>query len=639
MAQRSTTYNASTNVAQVLVTVTVTGGTAPWQYAIAVRGTVVASGSTSNPVISATVTNNCSISTQSITASVTDSTAQTAGAAASLDRGLCPPPPNVPHAADHIIAPPTLSQASFVDRLRATGSPALGEGNAIYTTLVTAGVNPAFALGTFQAESGSGTKGYAVTTKNWGNILYYSWEADFGAVPYAPGNGYTYAKYPTWLASVRAYAQLLTWYNASGYTTVSSASAHWLGTVEGSARHLTYLNNITAVMSILPYDAGAPVRIFDTRWGTGPTGALVSGKPRTFQVTGRGGVPATALAVTGILTVTGATSAGYVSLGPIATSTPKTSTINFPKGDTRATGVTVILGAGGTLSAVFRGVGGTSTALIFDVTGYFAPDGSFVATMTPTSFAPLNPVRTFDTRWGTGPTGALVSGKPRTFQVTGRGGVPATALAVTGILTVTGATSAGYVSLGPIATSTPKTSTINFPKGDTRATGVTVILGAGGTLSAVFRGVGGTSTALIFDVTGYFAPDGSFVATMTPTSFAPLNPVRTFDTRWGTGPTGALVSGKPRTFQVTGRGGVPATALAVTGILTVTGATSAGYVSLGPIATSTPKTSTINFPKGDTRATGVTVILGAGGTLSAVFRGVGGTSTALIFDVTGYFAP
>ena len=75
-------------------------------------------------------------------------------------------------------------------------------------------------------------------------------------MPYSPGNGYTYAKYPTWLASVQAYVALLIRYDANGYTTVSSASAHWLGTTEGSTRHLTYLDNITAVMSILPDDAG-----------------------------------------------------------------------------------------------------------------------------------------------------------------------------------------------------------------------------------------------------------------------------------------------------------------------------------------------------------------------------------------------
>ncbi len=370
------------------------------------------------------------------------------------------------------------------------------------------------------------------------------------------------------------------------------------------------------------YVALTPVRLLDTRTGNGLGGAFVSAVPRTFAVAGRGGVPATATAVTGILTVTGSTSGGYVALGPLATATPSTSTLNFPSGDTRATGVTVTLGAGGTLSAVFRGSGGT-TALVFDVTGYFTPDTSGA------TYVAMTPVRLLDTRTGNGLGGAFVSAVPRTFAVAGRGGVPATATAVTGILTVTGSTSGGYVALGPLATATPSTSTLNFPKGDTRATGVTVTLGAGGTLSAVFRGSGGT-TALVFDVTGYFTPDTSGA------TYVAMTPVRLLDTRTGNGLGGAFVSAVPRTFAVAGRGGVPATATAVTGILTVTGSTSGGYVALGPLATATPSTSTLNFPKGDTRATGVTVTLGAGGTLSAVFRGSGGT-TALVFDVTGYF--
>ena len=48
---------------------------------------------------------------------------------------------------------------------------------------------------------------------------------------------------------------MLNRYHVAGYTTVSSASAHWLGTIEGSDRHLRYLNNIVAVMKILPDDA------------------------------------------------------------------------------------------------------------------------------------------------------------------------------------------------------------------------------------------------------------------------------------------------------------------------------------------------------------------------------------------------
>ena len=103
----------------------------------------------------------------------------------------------------------------------------------------------------------------------------------------------------------------------------------------------------------------------------GLTGAFSANVPRSFQVTGRGGVPSGAVAVTGNLTVTQQTAAGFAFLGPTASASPTSSTLNFPLNDTRANGVTVALGPGGTLGAVYGAPNGNTAHLIFDVTGYF----------------------------------------------------------------------------------------------------------------------------------------------------------------------------------------------------------------------------------------------------------------------------
>ncbi len=372
----------------------------------------------------------------------------------------------------------------------------------------------------------------------------------------------------------------------------------------------------------------APSRVLDTRTGNGLSGALGSGIARTFQVSGRAGVPAGAVAVTGNLTVTGQTYRGYVALTTTPTNSPTTSTLNFPLGDNRANGVTVQLAPGGGLSAVYiTGRSGDATQLVFDVTGYFVA-GSAGAT-----YVPLAPSRVLDTRTGNGLSGALGSGIARTFQVSGRAGVPAGAVAVTGNLTVTGQTYRGYVALTTTPTNSPTTSTLNFPLGDNRANGVTVQLAPGGGLSAVYiTGRSGDATQLVFDVTGYFVA-GSAGAT-----YVPLAPSRVLDTRTGNGLSGALGSGIARTFQVSGRAGVPAGAVAVTGNLTVTGQTYRGYVALTTTPTNSPTTSTLNFPLGDNRANGVTVQLAPGGGLSAVYiTGRSGDATQLVFDVTGYF--
>lgn len=258
IAQSAVSYDAWTNHMKVRVTMRPgPGATAPWTWTLVRGSATVGTASATGTAVALTVDSTCS-TLPNLTLTVTDAAGLTGTATAPLLRSLCPPAPVIPHARDLVIAPATITEASFIARLRAVGSPALPEGSAIYRTLVAAGVNPSFALGTFQAESSSGKAGYAVTTKNWGNILWYTWEAPFGAVPYDPppvGSGYVYASYPTWLASVRAYVDLLGRYQTSGYRTVSQASARWLGTTEGSDRHMQYLRNITAVMSALPDDA------------------------------------------------------------------------------------------------------------------------------------------------------------------------------------------------------------------------------------------------------------------------------------------------------------------------------------------------------------------------------------------------
>ena len=120
-------------------------------------------------------------------------------------------------------------------------------------------------------------------------------------------------------------------------------------------------------------------------------------------------------------------------------------------------------------------------------------------------------------------------------------------------------------------------------------------------------------------------------------TFVPLTPARLLDSRVGNGLSGVFSSGAPRTFQISGQGGVPSSAVAISGNLTVTQQTAPGFVYLGPDPVASPTSSTLNFPVADNRANGVTVALGSGGTLSATyFSGTGG-STHLVFDVTGYF--
>jgi hypothetical protein len=377
------------------------------------------------------------------------------------------------------------------------------------------------------------------------------------------------------------------------------------------------------------YHAMTPVRMLDTRVPV-PSGAtkLASGVPMRVRLAGVAGIPADAIAVTANLTVTGSTTSGYVSLGPIVGPTPSTSTINVPKGDTRANGVVVPLDRSGKVEAVF--VGGSGGAhLLLDVTGYYtAGEGAtYVAT---------KPVRALDTRTGSDVTAGapLQDATPQAIDIGGRtiGGVtiPSDAVAVTGNLTVVGQTARGYLSLTPTAQTTPTTSTLNFPSGDVRANNVTVPLGASGRVWVVYRG-GGSAHAL-FDVTGYFTTTGDGA------HWVPLAPARVLDSRYDVGRDGAFSANLPGSVTVLGSGGIGSDAVALTGNLTVANQTRGGYASLTPTPTSSPSTSTINFPTGEARANGVTSRVDPDtGKVSLVYKSSDGATTHLLLDVTGYY--
>lgn len=373
----------------------------------------------------------------------------------------------------------------------------------------------------------------------------------------------------------------------------------------------------------------APVRVLNTIAGVGLTGRFTANVPRTFQVAGTPGIPANAKAVTANLAVTQQTAAGFVTLSAAATSSPSTSTINFPLGDVRANNVTLPLSATGMLSAVYKAGPGKTTHLVLDVTGYFLDDD------TGATYHTITPFRLLSTPSGTGLAGKFLTGVSRTFQVTGviGSGIPVGAVAISGNLTVTKQTSAGFVSVTPDPVAVPTTSNLNFPVGDNRANGLTVQLNGAGELSAIYIGATGSSTDLILDVTGYYNAD------LTGLHFFPLNPGRRLNSLGGTPGITIFHSSVPQSLEIDRHDGVPAGAAAITGNLTVTQQTQAGYVSITPDPTASPATSTINFPAGDNRANGVTAPVSTitPGFMSFVYKAGTARTVQLILDVTGYF--
>jgi hypothetical protein len=387
----------------------------------------------------------------------------------------------------------------------------------------------------------------------------------------------------------------------------------------------------------------APTRFVDTRYADpGPKGPLTSRGCYTFQIGGKQigsstPVPASAIAVTANVTVTSQTALGWLYLGLPTYAAPTASTINFPKGDNRANGVTVPLSSAGTVGAWYGAAAGTEVNVIIDVTGYFLPGTGGAG------YVAFGPTRILDTRPAPdhydpiGLAGSLTSGKHRLIQVAGVQGLPATGIvAVTGNLTVIAPSVKGWVSLGPDPTDSPGSSTINFARGDIRANNVVVPVNADGTLSAFYSASGGVTTAtvnLVLDISGYFTATGGAL-------YNTLEPTRILDSRTDTGLNGPLATRVAQTLQVVGSvvpSGVPSGSAAITANLTVTEQSGAGFAAVGPTIDATTTFSNLNFPRGDDRANGVTVPLASDGSLMFIYVGPTGTHAQLLLDVTGYY--
>jgi hypothetical protein len=336
----------------------------------------------------------------------------------------------------------------------------------------------------------------------------------------------------------------------------------------------------------------SPERILDTRDGTGRDGAIAplgSGETIDVQVAGRGGVATSGVsAVVLNATVTGPTAPSFLTIWPTGIARPEISNLNYGPGQTVPNLVTVAVGPSGKVS-VFNLAG--SAHVIFDVVGFYAgasgPPGS--------RFHPIDPYRYFDTRNGSGGVGAQPIGSDSAlrFHVLGKGGVPTFGVtAVVMNVTVTGPTSASYLTVYPDDVARPVASNLNFQPGQTVPNLVTVRVPPSGVVD--FYNLAG-SVHVIADVVGYY--DGDKVTDAG--RFIPLAPSRTVDTRANGGPLG------PNEYfwlDMPGWNGVPSSgAGAVVINTTVTQPTAPSFLTVFPDdLCEIPLASNLNYGPGQT---------------------------------------
>ncbi|HMV48106.1 MAG TPA: Ig domain-containing protein, partial [Blastocatellia bacterium] len=457
-------------------------------------------------------------------------------------------------------------------------------------------INPATLAGGFQNVA------YNQTLTATGGTAPYSFAVTAGSLP----NGLT-------LTSGGALAGTPTTLGTFNFTVTATESTGCTGT-----------QAYTVVISgdgLMFYPLPQPVRLLETRAGL--SGCTTPGAPinanGTLTLTAQGncsGIPANAKAVTGNITVVPAGS-GFLTLFPSNATRPTVANSNFASGDVTNNVFTVGLGTDG----AFKIFSSATTEVIVDVTGYYAPPGA--VNSGGLYFHPLtSPVRLLETRSGF--NGCIAPGAPLTgtgnpnanpnldFLVQGRSpvaspcnSIPATAQVLVGNATTVLPGGGGYLTIYPSGGSRPTVASSNYAGSDVVNGPFAVKLGTDGQ----FKIYTFATTHLVVDILGYYSEE-AVDANGLGLLFTPLPaPVRLLETRpdvpgftlTGCTRTNAKITGNPaaatHTQQAAGFCGLPNSAQAVVGNVSVVNTAGAGFLTLFPgNLTNAPLVATSNYP-------------------------------------------
>ncbi|MEO8369288.1 MAG: BACON domain-containing carbohydrate-binding protein [Candidatus Solibacter sp.] len=386
---------------------------------------------------------------------------------------------------------------------------------------------------------------------------------------------------------------------------------------------LTLAGQTIAITQIAPglrFVPVTPCRVADTRLATGAHGgpSLATATPRNFTIANTCGVPANAQAYSLNLTVVPLGSLGFLSVWPAGQSQPVVSTLNSGDGRIKANAAIVPAGTNGAITLFAS----NPTNAIIDINGYFLP----AAAGPNLAFYPIAPCRLADTRIGTGPLAgpALSAATARTFPVlSGPCGVPATAQAYAMNMTVVPVGALGFLSAWPAGTGQPGSSTLNAPTGAVTSNMAIVPAGLNGAVTVIST----NATALIIDISGYFAPPA-----LGSLDFYAATPCRVLDTRTAPGAS-PLGTAESRIIPVPASScPIPPAARAYSLNATVVPPSGLGFLSLwgtGP----QPPVSTLNAFDGSVVANAALVPAGTNGAVTAFAS----HPTHLILDINGYF--
>lgn len=338
-----------------------------------------------------------------------------------------------------------------------------------------------------------------------------------------------------------------------------------------------------------------PVRLVDTRAGSGGMARLSAGSVARLDLNSF--APAGASAVALNLTAT-RSGDGYVTAYPCSGALPATSNLNPATGRDVTNAAIVPLGGG---EVCF--FSSADTDLLVDLNGWLAPSA-------PVGLQPVAPRRLVDTRSGLGGTTRLAAEQTIVVQA-----VPADSAATAVQLNLTAVDPAadGFVTAWPCGGPLPVVSNLNPSAGVTRPNLVNVRVGMQGDVCIYTK----QATDLLVDVLAEFQPGAA-------ARFAPVAPQRILDSRQEPRPG---VAGQAVAVAL---GSVAAAQVNVT----VTEPSAAGYAAVYPcLASPLPTSSNLNFGMGESTANAGVMQPGRG-------YGCVWTSTAadVVVDIVGVWS-
>lgn len=424
------------------------------------------------------------------------------------------------------------------------------------------------------------------------------------------------------------------------YTVAANGGFVRGGTISVAGQSFTVAQN---GLGLQFYPLPAPVRLLDTRFGASPNACSQPNAPITGQTSrtqpGRNfcTIPANAQALTGNVTTVNS-GGGFLTLYPSDAQQPTVASTNYGVNEVINNVFTVGLGADG----AFKIYAHSTTEVVVDVTGYYAPPG-----MGGLYFHPLPaPVRLLETRPGL-PVGCVKPGVPlmgmadSTQQaISACTGIPAAARAIVGNATTVDPQGVGFLTLFPGDAARPLVASSNYTFGQVVNGPFSVGLAPNGE----FKIYTPWQTHLVVDVLGYYSTEAVDV-NGAGLLFYPLpRPVRLLETRPGL-PVGCFKPGMPllggsETVQ-TARGVcdgvmIPNDALGVVGNATVVFPQGLGFLTLWPSTAVRPTVAMSNYKTGDV---GNRHFIAGLGNADGAFKIYTHATTDLVIDLSGYFAP